>query len=225
MTVALFLFFSVVGALVVVTVPDNPNAQAWALVVAVALPWVGLAGWPVLATRRKGRGAVGDLRLLGSRRDLVVGVAAGFCGLFLAGVVAVLVEQVTGSPLESSVGQLADDMAKASPWPVLVLAIMAAVGAPICEEIAFRGLLFGSLEKRGWTAAPAVVVSAVAFAGFHGELTRFPVLLVIGLVLGGVRAVHGLDPGQHRRAHGQQPARGHLACGAGVQVRGLRTVR
>jgi uncharacterized protein len=190
-TLGLYLFFAVVGATLVLSAPDTPDAQAWALVLSVALPWIGLAGWPVLATRTKGLGAVLDLRLRGTARDVVLGACAGFGGLVLATVVASVIEHLKGSPLESSVGQLADDLGNASPWPVVLLALLAGIGAPICEEIAFRGLLFGALEKRGWSAGPTVVVSAAAFAAFHLEPTRFPVLFVIGLVLGWVRAHTG----------------------------------
>ena len=62
---------------------------------------------------------------------------------------------------------------------------------PIVEELAFRGLLFGALEKRGQGQVACVLISAVAFALFHFEPVRFPVLLVIGLALSTVRAVTG----------------------------------
>ena len=120
----------------------------------------------------------------------------------------------------SSVGELADTMADASPWPLVVLALLAGVGAPIVEELAFRGLLFGALEKRGQGQVACVLISAVAFALFHFEPVRFPVLLVIGLALGTVRARHRVDAGEHRRPHGEQPAGVDLAAGARVLLTG-----
>jgi membrane protease YdiL (CAAX protease family) len=186
-TLGLYLFFAVLGATLVLAVPDEPTVQAWALTASVALPWIGLAGWPVRATRRKGLGAVSDLRLRGSTRQVVVGACAGFGALAAATVVATVVQRIQGSPLESTVGRLADDLRSASPWPVVVLALFAAIGAPVCEEVAFRGLLFGALEKRGWAPWASITGSAAAFALFHLEPARLPVLFVIGLVLGWVR--------------------------------------
>ncbi len=186
--VALYLFLAFAGVGLVAAVPDTPDAQAWAVVASVALPWLGLAGWPIAATRFKGRGPVLDLRLRASPSDLALGAAAGVVGLLLAGIVAVGVEKILGDPLESSVGQLADSLGEASPWPVVVLALLAVLGAPVVEEIAFRGLLFGAEEKRGKTMVRCILVSSLLFAAFHFEPTRFVVLLVIGLVLGWVRA-------------------------------------
>ena len=54
----------------------------------LTVPWIGLAGWPLLATARKGRGPVLDLRLRGTAGQVALGVVAGFAGLLLAGVVA-----------------------------------------------------------------------------------------------------------------------------------------
>ncbi len=187
-TLALYVFFAFVGATIVLAVPDTPDARAWALVASVALPWIGLAGWPLLATARKGQGPVLDLRLRASVRDVAYGAVAGFAGLLAAGAVALILERLTGDPLESAVGQLADDLSAASPWPVLALAVLAAIGAPIAEEIAFRGLMFGALEKRGWNAASCIVGTGLLFAVFHLEPTRLPVLVVIGLMLGWVRS-------------------------------------
>jgi membrane protease YdiL (CAAX protease family) len=64
---------------------------------------------------------------------------------------------------------------------------MAAFLAPVVEEIAFRGLLYTALCKRGTSAHIASLVSALAFAGIHAEPARLVILVALGLVLGEVR--------------------------------------
>ncbi len=187
-TLALYVLFAFVGAGVVLAAPDTPDARAWALVASVALPWIGLAGWPLLATGLKGQGPVQDLRLRGGRGDLAFGAAAGVVGLVCAALIATLTELVMGDQLESSVGQLADTLAEASPWPVIALALLAVFAAPVVEEIAFRGLMFGALAKRGWAVWPNIVLTAAVFSAFHLEVSRFALLFVVGIVLGYVRA-------------------------------------
>jgi membrane protease YdiL (CAAX protease family) len=54
----------------------------------------------------------------------------------------------------------------------------------VVEEIAFRGMLFGALRKRGINPIWVVVITAVAFSLFHLEPTRILVLLPIGITLG-----------------------------------------
>ena len=90
-------------------------------------------------------------------------------------------------PFDSAVGDLALSMTKGSP-PLVVLALCTAFGAPIVEELAFRGLVFGSFRRLGTSVAVSVVSTAAVFAGFHLEAVRFPLLFTIGLVLGTVRA-------------------------------------
>ena len=72
--------------------------------------------------------------------------------------------------------------------PLVVLALCTAFGAPIVEELAFRGLVFGSFRRLGVSVAVSVVSTAAVFAAFHLEAVRFPLLFTIGLVLGTVRA-------------------------------------
>ena len=59
----------------------------------------------------------------------------------------------------------------------------AAIVAPIAEETIFRGFVIGGLRNRFGVAA-ALVVSAVLFALLHPPLTIFPVIFVLGLLLG-----------------------------------------
>jgi membrane protease YdiL (CAAX protease family) len=65
--------------------------------------------------------------------------------------------------------------------------VLIAFGAPVVEELAFRGMLFSALLKRGVGARRTTVLVALTFAIFHFEWIRLPLLLVIGLVLGYLR--------------------------------------
>jgi membrane protease YdiL (CAAX protease family) len=64
-----------------------------------------------------------------------------------------------------------------------VLALLATVVAPVCEEIAFRGYLQTTLLARR-TPAVAIAGSTLLFALIHLDPVRFPALLVLGAVFG-----------------------------------------
>jgi membrane protease YdiL (CAAX protease family) len=70
---------------------------------------------------------------------------------------------------------------------LVVFALSTVLVAPVCEEVAFRGLLFTALHKRGLADRAVVVISAAVFAAYHLEPTRFLLLFVLGLALGEVR--------------------------------------
>ena len=96
---------------------------------------------------------------------------------------------------ESSAGNavVGADVAR---WVIWVFAVCALVGAPVVEELCFRGLAFASVarwaSRRGLPAVPlAVVLSAVLFTLIHLEPVRIPLLLTIGLVLSWLRARTG----------------------------------
>lgn len=56
------------------------------------------------------------------------------------------------------------------------------LGAPIAEEILFRGLLLRGMEPYGKRFA--VVMSAFLFGLFHGNIVQIPYAFAVGLVLG-----------------------------------------
>jgi len=64
---------------------------------------------------------------------------------------------------------------------VLVLAVV--VGAPLVEELLYRGLIFGSLRNR-LSPLLTVLVGAFWFAAAHMQGVQFVGLLVFGIVLG-----------------------------------------
>jgi membrane protease YdiL (CAAX protease family) len=159
--------------------PEN----GWGLIIAFSAPWLALAGWPIVATMRKGNGPKLDLGLSAPRTHLRFGFVAGVASLVTASLMAVVVTRFTG-PLSSTAG----DVGLNQTGIVLVLFVfMAMFGAPIVEEIAFRGMLYGALAKAHINEHLVVVITALVFALFHFEPKRFLILLVIGIILGEVR--------------------------------------
>ena len=55
-------------------------------------------------------------------------------------------------------------------------------GAPVVEELFYRGLLLRSLQ-RYLADGPAVVLSGLVFAASHFELLQLPALAVVGVFL------------------------------------------
>jgi membrane protease YdiL (CAAX protease family) len=111
--------------------------------------------------------------------DIGAGAAAGFGALFASGIVLVLMQQLTGG------GPVANPLDSAGHAWVIPNAMLALLLAPVCEEIAFRGFLFGGLRRRlsfRWSAA----ISAGLFALIHGDPVRMPSLFVSGLILAAV---------------------------------------
>lgn len=64
------------------------------------------------------------------------------------------------------------------------------VGAPIAEELLFRGLLLRSLQPMGKRFA--IIVTAVLFGLFHGNIIQAPFACIVGLVLGYVTVEYSI---------------------------------
>ena len=73
---------------------------------------------------------------------------------------------------------------------VLVFAIVVLL-VPICEEIVYRGLLWGAVTRLGAGRWIAFGVTTVMFALAHFEFTRTPLLLVIAVPIGLARLYTG----------------------------------
>jgi len=151
---------------------------------AVNIPlWFGLAGVPWLA-RRAGLNWSRDLGWAMRWRDVPLGLVFGVALQFLLVPLYELVFWVFGEhdvsgPARSLAGMVS------SPWDVAAIVVMTIVAAPLCEEIAFRGMLFGGIREMeaghvGSGVAVAVVVSSLVFAGSHFQLLQFPGLLFFG---------------------------------------------
>lgn len=184
---------SVVAVLVDVVAPvGGPGAgRAWGTIALLVVPWTALAGWPLVASRDKGNGPRRDYGLTLTWAQGAIGVAGGACGLGAALLVAAAQQAITHSTLSSAVGDIAQSTTSASAAAVVVLAACTAFGAPVVEELAFRGLTYGALLKRGLGRGWSVLGVTVAFAVFHFEPQRILVLAVLGASLGLVRMYTG----------------------------------
>jgi membrane protease YdiL (CAAX protease family) len=160
---------------------DSENG--WGLIIAFSAPWLVMAGWPIIATSIKGNGPKIDLGLITSRSHLRLGFLAGLASLAIASLMAVIVTRFTG-PLSSTAGDVGLNQ---SGIVLVIFVLMAMFGAPIVEEIAFRGMLYGALAKARINEHLVVIITALVFALFHFEPKRFIILFAIGIILGEVR--------------------------------------
>jgi membrane protease YdiL (CAAX protease family) len=146
----------------------------------VLLPTVAWLAW-----RRPPRATLGlqDAPMLPSLGALIAGLGAFY---LVAIALEPLMERVIPTPpqLKRALEELIvpPSGVRALPLDLLAFALVPAVA----EELLFRGVLFGALRGKlpaSWT----VLVSAIAFAAYHGSLPHFLPALTGGLLLGAVR--------------------------------------
>jgi membrane protease YdiL (CAAX protease family) len=148
--------------------------------------WAGLLGVPVLATRLKGNGLVADLHLRARWSDLWTGGAVGAAlQLFALPLLYWPILRLLDKH-PSDLGGPARDLTDRATGHlgVVLLVLIVGVGAPIIEEIFYRGLCQRALLKRGASPAVAIGVTAVIFGISHGELLQLPALVLFGAVAG-----------------------------------------
>ena len=133
----------------------------------------------------KGGGVVRDFGLDVRWRDVAPGLAIGVA-------VQILVLPLLYLPILRLTGYTDDDLSaparalsdKASgPVGWILLTLIVVVGAPIVEELFFRGLFLRSLQKRGLPDWASILLCAGVFGAVHFQALQFPGLFVIGLIL------------------------------------------
>ena len=151
----------------------------------------------VLVSRRKGRGTLrADFGFAVQLRDawvIAVGVALEIALVLL---VYPLVN-LARNQHQDVVKELQDSRGV----KLALIALVAGLIAPVCEELLFRGLLLRALRRRT-TPVAAVAISALVFALAHPLLD--PALGTLGRRAGALR--HGRRFGRDGAAHGQSLA-------------------
>lgn len=148
--------------------------------------WVGLLGAPFAATRLKGNGVVADLDLRARLSDVWRGGAVGV-GLQLVALPLLywpLLDLLNkgSSDLEGPAREMTDRADGA--LGIVLLVLIVGIGAPIVEEIFYRGLFQRALLKRGLPPAAAIAINATVFGLSHGQLLQLPALVLFGAAAG-----------------------------------------
>jgi membrane protease YdiL (CAAX protease family) len=142
-----------------------------------------------IRTRTPGTTPKAALGALGLRRTPFF-PAAGWValGIFLVYVVTFiygLLVQILHLPLETNAQTLTQE-AQTMPFTVVGALIGAVIIAPFCEEIFFRGFLFGGL-LRGMNVVFAMLLATIVFTLVHGDIGSAIPLFAIGLMLAVIR--------------------------------------
>ncbi|MBQ4155854.1 MAG: CPBP family intramembrane metalloprotease, partial [Clostridia bacterium] len=75
------------------------------------------------------------------------------------------------------------------PFEFIFILICSAIFPALVEEFAFRGMILGSLKKFGdW---PAILISSIVFAVFHGNFVQIPFAFLVGVALGIIVVISG----------------------------------
>ena len=180
------LFIGVVLGAVGHSIAHEPEGQLGA--VGTAFGAVGqFGGWlglTAVVARTKGRSLREDFGVRIDIRDWWA-VFAGM-GIFL--VASVLIALPVSFVNQSQ--QVVQDLDTATGAKLVVFALVAALLAPVCEEVLFRGVLLRSLRRR-MSPAWAIGVQAFVFAMAHpllsphlGDLAVTPALFLLGAISG-----------------------------------------
>lgn len=183
-----FLIGQIVSAAVLTAsgVDDVDEIAIPTLFVAVAATWTAYLVGMWAASRRFGSGDFVEDYQVRFRAVDVVGVPIGvLTQLVVIPLVYLPLERVwpdtfSDDRLSETAEKLVD---RASGATMVLLVLMVCVGAPVVEELVYRGLLQGSFAAR-FNQVLAWIAAAAWFALIHFRPVEFPGLFAFGLVAG-----------------------------------------
>jgi uncharacterized protein len=179
-----------IGAIAQVDAPGRGISVRVALIGTMVPPLLG-AAVAVLVTVLRGNGPRLDLRWSMRWQDIKAGVRFGLIGLVCTTFAAFVWTKIVGEEnATSALGKMVENQ----PLPVVAaIAIFLFVWliGPVCEEIIYRGLLWGALERLNWGRWTVFGLTTVIFAVSHLEPLRTSLLLVIGIPIGLARLFTG----------------------------------
>jgi membrane protease YdiL (CAAX protease family) len=189
------LFAPLVLALTGASINDKPDTYSITAVALLSVPfWATLVGFALVYSLRRGAGPRADYHLAIRPLDVPLGLAIG------AFAQAVLVPalywpitrwtSLTSEDVQHNACSLTQRAQDSRTVGVVLFVLVVVVFAPVVEELYFRGMLLGALERH-LGAVPAVAVTAFVFALAHFEGPEFPALFVFGIITGTLRVRTG----------------------------------
>ena len=186
--VVLSLLLSVLAVSVVVAVIGSDglaDLPLWGTTLLQVPLWLALLGVPVLATNLKGRRSLRvDFGLAMRWTDVPLGLLLGLALQLVLGIVLQVLYPLLGLDVDR-VGESAQELTAdaTNGVGVALVILIAAVAAPLFEELFYRGLFLRSVQRRFGDRA-AVVVPALVFGLVHFQLFDLLALVLFGIVLG-----------------------------------------
>jgi membrane protease YdiL (CAAX protease family) len=160
--------------------PPEDVAYRWESSIFAVAAYVIFFGIVLLLTMRLDR-----RRFLALRRPLSWARAAGIATLVIVAVMATGAAVAPFGNPEQEQGLIPQSFDSDRIAPFVAFTIVVVVLAPIVEELLFRGVGYGLLERFG--RVPAVILVGVAFGLMHGLVEGFPVIAVFGIGLAYLR--------------------------------------
>lgn len=147
-------------------------------------------------TKVRGNGPLIDLRLSWDWEDAKVGLRFGALGLVITVLAVFVWTKIVGDENSTSAISVLVANKPMSVSAAITMFLYLWLLGPICEEIIYRGLLWGATERLEWTSEKwgrlaAFVLSTAVFAVSHLEPLRTTLLLVIAVPIGLARLVTG----------------------------------
>lgn len=184
----IYTIYVAIAYVIVAPKPVNLN-DPWFLLASQLALWVGFVGSVIVASRMNGTGRLSDDYGLSWPRlkDLWMGTVGAVVGRFLPLIVLIcliVAGSGFGTPNGASPEILGLTPSGTTAWVVVIT--LAVIGAPLVEELFFRGLLQGAFTRRVG-AVPALFITAVIFSFAHvlnegalAPVALFPLALVLG---------------------------------------------
>jgi hypothetical protein len=181
--------FVVVIAIAIASAGPVDVNSPWLLLAGQLGLWFGFVGAAVAASWKNGsRSLAADYGLSWPRlKDLWTGLVGGIAGRILPLIILVIVVAGrTGFGTRNGVSPSVLGTTPTSTTGWVMVMLLAVVGAPVVEELFFRGLLQGAFTRRVG-AVPAIFITALIFSFAHifnegplAPIILFPAALLLG---------------------------------------------
>jgi hypothetical protein len=171
---------------------STSNHSDGPLLVLEFVPNLAFALSPLIFSWWKGSGPNRDFGLKLRIRDLWVGLACGGISFGLGVVVNLILQRFVyaGSPSASPLNSLTELSNGRTIW-LAIFALFTFIGAPVTEELLFRGALWGALEHFKVHRYAILALVTLVFAFAHQEPQQTLALFCQGLAIGSARMITG----------------------------------
>ncbi len=159
---------------------SDPALPLWTLPAGQIGLWGGFALVTVVAGIFRGTGMRRDFGLSMKASDVPVGLLFGvFAQMVVVFLIYAPFQQLFDFDVSEAARQITDRAA--TPGDIAMVMLGVVVGAPIFEELFFRGLTLRAFERK-WGAVVGVLASSAIFGAVHLQLLQFPALMAFGII-------------------------------------------